>query len=100
MARPFRKSGGRPERDQLRQQLFDQQAGLCHLCGQPMTLQRKPGSKTPKHFASFDHVVPHSAGGTAYYLNLKLAHRSCNSARGSTPIGAPDEAQLLSRSPS
>jgi 5-methylcytosine-specific restriction endonuclease McrA len=46
-----------------------------------MTLQRKHGIKIPKSFATFDHVMPRSLGGTCYHTNLKLAHRSCNNAR-------------------
>ena len=82
--RPLRKSAEKRER--LRALLFEQQAGLCHLCGGQMTLERNVGNKVGKYFATFDHVRPRSEGGTAYFTNLKLAHRSCNNARGSKPI--------------
>lgn len=82
--RPFT---NQPEqRDELREKLFVQQNGLCHLCGKPMTLSRENRKRAPKSFASFDHLVPKSAGGTSYWTNLKLAHRSCNSARRSMPL--------------
>ncbi len=50
-----------------------------------MSLQRGRESKVGRLFATFDHVIPHSQGGTAYYTNLKLAHRACNSARNDRP---------------
>lgn len=85
--RPLRHGADAFERrERLRVQLFEKQAGLCHLCGEPMTMQRKRGTVVGKNFATFDHVVPASEGGTAYYLNLKLAHRACNNARNSRPI--------------
>lgn len=42
---------------------------VCWLCGEP-------GSDT------VDHVVPWSKGGSDAPSNLRPAHRSCNSARG------------------
>lgn len=83
--RPF--TNNPDKRDELRLKLFVQQNGLCHLCGEPMTLERKDRLRAPKNFASFDHLTPKSEGGTSYYTNLKLAHRSCNSARQSRPLG-------------
>lgn len=79
--RPFTSSGGswqdRAERRHaLRKRIFEEQKGLCWLCGEPMLLD----GRSPK-FASFDHVIPKSEGGTTYHTNLKLAHRKCNSAR-------------------
>lgn len=85
-SRPF--TNDPQKRDELRAKLFEQQGGLCHLCGKPMTLDRAERTRAPKTFASFDHVKPKSDGGTSYHTNLKLAHRSCNSERGSNPIEA------------
>jgi 5-methylcytosine-specific restriction endonuclease McrA len=80
-------------RERLRAQLFSKQGGLCHLCGKPMKLERNRGKGVGRWFATFDHVVPASEGGTSYYKNLKLAHRICNNARNSRPLavvgGAP-----------
>lgn len=86
--KPFANRGtdARELRDQLREKLFKKQQGLCHICGKLMTLQRKRGTKIPSDFATFDHLNPRSNGGTAYYTNLKLAHRRCNNARGSKPL--------------
>lgn len=85
--RPFRKSGESEKRELLRAQLFAQQQGLCHLCGTPMTITRRSRNTTvASTFATFDHLVPRSEGGTSYWKNLKLAHRRCNSARNSRPL--------------
>ncbi|MCY0962990.1 HNH endonuclease [Streptomyces sp. H27-H5] len=51
----------------------------CHLCTQPvdpaMHFQHRDA-------ATLDHLVPVSAGGTDEASNLALAHRGCNSRRG------------------
>lgn len=73
------------KREQLRKRLFERQDGLCHLCGGPMTLLRKRHN-VGRFFATFDHVLPRSDGGTAHISNLKLAHRKCNNARNSKPL--------------
>ena len=85
--RPIRRGPDAFERrEALRARLFEMQVGLCHLCNKPMTLQRARGKGVGRYFATFDHVVPHSAGGTAHHTNLKLAHRICNNGRNSRPI--------------
>lgn len=84
--RPFRYRGGSERREQLRRALFEEQGGLCHLCGGLMTLERRETTRrgaVGRDFATFDHVKPHSEGGTCYFANLKLAHRKCNNARNS-----------------
>lgn len=83
---PFRKDRGR--RDAERARLFAEQNGRCYLCGRLMTLQRKikKNGGISKGFATFDHVVPRKNGGTAYFTNIKLAHRKCNNRRGAKPI--------------
>lgn len=48
----------------------------CHLCG--LTVARAEASR--------DHVKPVSKGGKTTAWNLRLAHVSCNSARGVTPV--------------
>lgn len=58
----------------LRAVLFTAQGGMCGLCGHAMTLDRD----SPTHRASFDHVIPRSAGGQERD-NLILAHNQCNS---------------------
>ena len=75
-------------RNKLRRELFERQSGMCWICGKKMVLEYR-GKKPPRTFASFDHVKPQTHGGTAYHTNLKLAHRMCNSARGS-PVSESD----------
>lgn len=82
------KEDAHERREALRRRLFEQQGGLCHLCGGLMTLERRSKRAQPSpSFATFDHLRPASEGGTAYYTNLALAHRRCNNARNSRPIG-------------
>jgi hypothetical protein len=52
--------------------------GLCGLCGEIVL---------PKDY-SLDHIVPRSHGGGDHPHNLRLAHRSCNSRRGSADCPA------------
>jgi 5-methylcytosine-specific restriction endonuclease McrA len=48
-------------------------AHVCHICGQP--------ARNNDPFTA-DHIIPHSHGGSISLQNLKPAHRSCNSRRG------------------
>lgn len=41
-----------------------------------------PGSNP--EFATWDHIVPKSKGGTNDRSNVKLAHRRCNELRGNS----------------
>jgi hypothetical protein len=61
--------------------LAERDGWSCWLCDGPIdpSLPRTlPGA------ASIDHVVPRSRGGTSDLRNLRLAHRRCNTRRGST----------------
>lgn len=88
--RPYRHDAGK--REAFRRELFERQGGLCHLCGKPMTLQRRTGKRAGaggSTFASFDHLIPKANGGRNYRTNFRLAHRKCNSARNHRPIERP-----------
>lgn len=61
------------ERFKLVSELFAAQGGVCYLCGGGMDLG--PGTIT---WASLDHIVPLSRGGTWEPDNLAAAHRGCN----------------------
>lgn len=52
----------------------------CWLCGELIDFTLNPHDQMAK---SIDHVQPKSAGGQTVLPNLKLAHRLCNSRRGS-----------------
>lgn len=61
------------------EQLGDRDCWTCHLC------RRRVGRtfKAPHpRSATFDHLIPISAGGTDAPENLRLAHWGCNSRRG------------------
>jgi 5-methylcytosine-specific restriction endonuclease McrA len=47
------------------------EATICYLCGDPLS----------RDTASADHVIPLAAGGEDAPVNLKWAHRICNSVK-------------------
>jgi hypothetical protein len=60
----------------------------CHLCGK----------YTARDEASLDHLVPRRAEGNSSEINLFLAHKSCNSERGSkTFLQYYSKADIISR---
>lgn len=62
----------------LKERMFEAQAGLCWICGELMILT---GKQVPDA-ATFDHIIAVSHGGTWDESNLKLAHKLCNNRRG------------------
>lgn len=68
----------------VRKRMFKKQKGLCHLCGETMAISQERCEDDA--FATFDHIVPRSHGGTASQENLRLAHKRCNVKRGNTPL--------------
>lgn len=65
--------------------LWRVQAGRCWLCGGGMTIN---GGQRCPDFATEDHVLPRSMGGSGSLHNKRLAHRECNNKRSSE---APSE---------
>lgn len=55
----------------------------CHICKEPLNLRAENNAPDQP---SIDHVLPRSEGGGHELSNLRLAHRECNSRRGSAPI--------------
>lgn len=53
---------------------------LCYLCGKEVSV----------HEASFEHVVPLCEGGSHTPENVRLAHRLCNSRKGSRRLSEID----------
>ena len=70
-----------------RQRMFDQQHGICWLCGGRMQID----APEEHNFASFDEIRPRSHGGSTKASNQALAHALCNSRRGRM---APTDKQL------
>jgi 5-methylcytosine-specific restriction endonuclease McrA len=69
------------ERDDYRRHtaaLLEAAGGLCSLCGE--AIDSRPSAPIALR-PSVDHIEPVSAGGTDELANLRIAHRSCNSAR-------------------
>jgi len=56
--------------------IYERDRGICWLCRLPVE----------KKAMTLDHVVPLSKGGPHTEANLALAHRSCNSSKGSKII--------------
>lgn len=57
---------------------------LCAICG--LILSRAVKDPESADYITFDHIVPTSRGGLSVVANLRLAHRSCNMARGNEPL--------------
>lgn len=68
------------ERKQIRRALFEEQGGLCGLCGEPMLPLKVTGACAPRA-ATIDHIVARSLGGGWERPNLRLAHKACNTER-------------------
>lgn len=70
--------------------LRERDGDACHLCAQPIDFTLT----WPHGFcATRDHIVPRSVGGLNVLSNYRLAHKRCNSGRGSD--FHPGEAQFL-----
>jgi 5-methylcytosine-specific restriction endonuclease McrA len=60
-------------------QIFDRDAGRCHLCGKRVD----PKLRWPDPWSqSVDHLIPIARGGTHEPRNVALAHLRCNQSRG------------------
>lgn len=79
----------------LRQKLYEQQAGKCHICGGLMIPPGTIKGNQSRKSATFDHLLPLARGGTKAQSNLKLAHKACNSYRGDKPILLSDPAHPI-----
>ena len=66
----------------LKAQLFKSQNGVCYICDSIMTLD----DKKSEHYATIDHVVPRSAGGSYRLSNLRCACKRCNCLKMDLPL--------------
>jgi len=77
---------------------YRKQSGICHLCETRMI-----DPETEWHLAdhynipTLDHVVPSKAGGKDDPTNYRVAHRLCNSIRGSTLIEKFDRSKHIAK---
>lgn len=59
--------------------IYDRDGWICQLCNNPVDPSVDPRTRWG---TTLDHVTPRSLGGSHDALNLRLAHRRCNSVRG------------------
>lgn len=78
--------------------LAERDGPLCWLCGNEVDPAAPRGSGWA---GSIDHVVPRARGGGSEPANLRLAHRSCNSRRGSRvpELDWPREVPVVDHAP-
>lgn len=51
-----------------RLEIYERDAGICHLCSEPVALED----------FQIDHVIPLCQGGSHTYANVRAAHARCN----------------------
>lgn len=78
MAKRKRKGFTRQRRERIVSLLDRHQRGRCARCHRLM--QYHDASRDS--YATIDHVVPHSQGGSDHVSNLQLMHKRCNGAKG------------------
>jgi 5-methylcytosine-specific restriction endonuclease McrA len=64
--------------------VYERDRWICAICGKKVN--RKLKGPHPQS-ASIDHIVPVSLGGEHTYINVQLAHYSCNSSKGNRRAG-------------
>lgn len=70
------------KRQKFRGELFALQAGKCCYCEREMRLASLPHKcRTPKDYATFEHLMQKCEGGTNAQKNIKLACHQCNRKR-------------------
>ena len=71
--------------------LFRRDNGICYLCGKRCNFEdytiRDGVFIAGDYYPSIDHVVPLAKGGEHSWNNVRLAHRICNSIKGSRTDG-------------
>lgn len=73
------------------QKLHKRDNGVCYICGEECDIEDKEIRENGvivcgNRYPSIEHVIPASKGGNHTWNNVKLAHRLCNSIKGSTII--------------
>ena len=68
------------------ERLFNRDAGICYLCGEPCDWQDYRETEAAfiagERYPSIDHVKALHDGGTHTWDNVRLAHRGCNTRKG------------------
>lgn len=90
-ARRSRISGALKDKDISLERLYKRDKGICHICGGKCDWSDHTYKGryfiVGKHYPSIDHVIPLAKGGEHSWGNVKLAHFSCNSAKGASLVG-------------
>lgn len=60
--------------------VYERDKGICHICGAKTKKNYQKGIQPP-NYATLDHLVPLIHGGLHCYDNVKIACKSCNSAK-------------------
>lgn len=60
---------------------WEQQKGMCCICGHEMEPYHRDAGKNP-NAASIEHLIPRRENGPNTAGNVRLAHRSCNNEMG------------------
>ena len=79
MARNSIKARSAHERHKMKQQLAEAQNHRCCYCH-----ERFSDDQTSPYYATWEHVIPRSHGGTSDLSNLVVACYTCNNTRGSS----------------
>lgn len=67
--------------------LYERDGGECHICNQQTDFNDYTKTEegwfiAGNNYPSVDHVIPIAKGGLHRWVNVKLAHRICNSIKG------------------
>lgn len=61
------------------ERLVKRDKGICYLCNEQVNTNVDPNDD---YYPSIEHVIPVSKGGTHTWNNVRLAHRICNTEKG------------------
>lgn len=79
------------DKDISLEKLYKRDNGICSICGGKCDWSdhqyRGRYFIVGKTYPSIDHVIPLAKGGTHSWDNVKLAHHSCNTAKGASLVG-------------
>lgn len=73
------------DKDITLEALYKRDGGACHICGLQCNYNdyvvRGGTVITGEYYPSIDHVIPLAKGGKHSWINVRLAHRRCNSCK-------------------
>lgn len=79
------------DKDISLEKLYKRDNGICSICGGKCDWSdhqyRGRYFIVGKTYPTIDHVIPLAKGGTHSWDNVKLAHHSCNTAKGASLVG-------------